>query len=283
MLQYTWAYIVFGKSCLSSCRTLWVCFSSGFFVGVFFPLYSASLQAGFSAFEMSPLFTLRSSWIKYNNCWKLNEPADLEKKTKKTSQTNNKKQQPQDNSLNIFTEQIFTGQLFSLTITSMRILCFIMFLLSFQKRNLPYGKWSGFLGDHKTALLSLRRACCICGACDCLWSPGPPECAFSIKDQKRFFLSSLCCLCMYSFSIRVRNSHTLQRNLTSEIISEVPFGFDVSSCLVHGLYNQVSSHSGFLKKKRIIIIQTFIFENFGTFRPLSEIRMGGAFSNIIWQ
>lgn len=48
------------------------------FVGVFFPLYSASLQAGFSAFEMSPLSTRRSSWIKYNNCWKLNEPADLE-------------------------------------------------------------------------------------------------------------------------------------------------------------------------------------------------------------
>lgn len=27
--------------------------------------------------------------------------------------------------------------------------------------------------------------------------------------------------------------------------------------------------------------QTFIFENFGTFRPLSEITMGGAFFNIL--
>lgn len=44
-----------------------------------------------------------------------------------TNQTNNKEQQPQDYSLNIFTEQIFTGQLFSLTITSMRILCSLCF------------------------------------------------------------------------------------------------------------------------------------------------------------
>lgn len=36
-----------------------------------------------------------------------------------TIQTNNKKQQPHDNSLTIFTEQIFTGQLFCFTITSM--------------------------------------------------------------------------------------------------------------------------------------------------------------------
>ena len=44
-----------------------------------------------------------------------------------TIQTKNKKQQPQENSLNIFTEQIFTGQLFSLTITSLSIFCSLCF------------------------------------------------------------------------------------------------------------------------------------------------------------
>lgn len=142
---------------------VWVLCWCFLFCFVFFHLYSASLQAGFSAFEMSPLFTLRSSWIRYNNCWKLHEPADLEygsNQWQKATTTRKK------NSSNIFAEQIFTGQLFSLT--SIRIFCSLCFYFISKKRNLPYGKWSGFLGDHKTALLSLQRACCICGACDCL-------------------------------------------------------------------------------------------------------------------
>lgn len=46
--------------------------------------------------------------------------------------------------------------------------------------------------------------------------------------------------------------------------------------------NQVSSHSGFLnEEEEKQMVQTFIFENFGAFRPLSEIAVGGAFSNIL--
>lgn len=152
------------QSCLSSCRTLWVCFSLGFRWCFFFPRYSASLQAGFSAFKMSPLFTLRSSWIKYNNCWKLNEPADLEYKSNQQQKatTTGFKQFEYFYWADFYRAAIFFNNI------SYAYFVFIMFLLSFQKRNLPYGRWSGFLGDHKTALLSLRRACCICGACDCI-------------------------------------------------------------------------------------------------------------------
>lgn len=167
------------------------CFSS-VFLSVF-SLLSASLQAGFSAFEMLPLFTLRSSRITYNNCWKL-KWASRPRNTIQNPST--KSNNHSDNSLTIFTKQIFTGQLFSFTITSMLSLGALCFYFLSKKRNLPYGRWSGFLGDHKTALLSLRRAYCICGACDRLWSPGPPECAFSMKDQTGFFFNSLCCLCM---------------------------------------------------------------------------------------
>lgn len=42
---------------------------------------------------------------------------------------------------------------------------------------------------------------------------------FSIKDPKRFFFSSLCCLCVYSFSIHVRI--LLFCRETSEILSKV--------------------------------------------------------------
>lgn len=121
-----------------------------------------------------------------------------------TIQTNNKKQQPQDNSLNIFTEQIFTGQLFSLTISSMRILCSLCFYFLSKKETCH-------MESGVVSLVIIKLPYCLCGELvvsvelvTAYKNPGPPECAFSIKDQKRFFLSSLCCLCMYSFSIHVR-------------------------------------------------------------------------------
>lgn len=49
-------------------------------------------------------------------------------------QPNNKKQQPQIHSLSIFTEQIFTGQLFSLTVTSLCIFCSKCFYFLSKKK-----------------------------------------------------------------------------------------------------------------------------------------------------
>lgn len=48
---------------------------------------------------------------------------------------------------------------------------------------------------------------------------------------------------------------------------------DVLALSVHGLYNQVPHIQAFLKKKKEEEEknETFIFENFGTFQPLSEI------------
>lgn len=118
----------------------------------------------------SMLFTLMPRWIKDNNSLKLNEPADLEKKT---IQTNNKKQQLQENSLNIFTEQIFKGQLFSLTVTSQCIFfsfLFIMFLLSFKRKNETCHMESGSI-----SLVIIKLPYCLCRElvvsvepCDCL-------------------------------------------------------------------------------------------------------------------
>ena len=73
-----------------------------------------------------------------------------------TIQTNNKKQQPQDNSLNIFTEQIFTGQLFSLTITSMRILCSLCFYFLSKKETCH-------MESGVVSLVIIKLPYCLCG------------------------------------------------------------------------------------------------------------------------
>ena len=75
---------------------------------------------------------------------------------KNTIQTNNKKQQPQDNSLNIFTEQIFTGQLFSLTITSMRILCSLCFYFLSKKETCH-------MESGVVSLVIIKLPYCLCG------------------------------------------------------------------------------------------------------------------------
>lgn len=73
-----------------------------------------------------------------------------------TIQTNNKKQQPQDNSLNIFTEQIFTGQLFSLTISSMRILCSLCFYFLSKKETCH-------MESGVVSLVIIKLPYCLCG------------------------------------------------------------------------------------------------------------------------
>lgn len=115
---------------------------------------------------------------------------------------------------------------------------FIPFLFSFQKKR----KETRHMKSGVVSLVIMKLPYCLCRElvvsvepCDCFSRPSPPECAFPTKDQNRFFFKSLCCLCMYLNTCW--KSHNLQRNLTSEILSEVFFGFYLFSVWVHGLYN----------------------------------------------
>lgn len=151
MLQYTWAYIVFGKRCLSSCRTLWVCFSLGF--SLMFCFLSILRLCGLASVLLRcrlflPDGPIGSKWITVESL--------MSQLIKNTIQTNNKKQQPQDNSLNIFTDQIFTGQLFSLTITSMRILCSLCFYFLSKKETCH-------MESGVVSLVIIKLPYCLCG------------------------------------------------------------------------------------------------------------------------
>lgn len=123
-----------------------------FFFSLVFSLLSASLQAGFSAFEMLPLFTLGSNRISYNNCWKLNEPAELEYNSEPTTKSNNHS----DDGLTIFTEQIFTGQLFSFTITSMLFLGALCFYFLSKKETCH-------MEGGVVSLVIIKLPYCLCG------------------------------------------------------------------------------------------------------------------------
>lgn len=108
MLQYTWAYIVFGKSCLSSCRTLWVCFS---LFSYFFSLSSVDVSVHFIYLffiGVLPALCISAGWLQcffffFKCClflpWdpagsptiivqSLNEPADREIRLRKKKQKN---------------------------------------------------------------------------------------------------------------------------------------------------------------------------------------------------
>ncbi|MEQ2202673.1 hypothetical protein XENOCAPTIV_011855 [Xenoophorus captivus] len=86
--------------------------------------------------------------------------------------------------------------------------------------------------------------------CDCFLSPGPPECAFPVKDQNKFFFNSLCCLCMYFFFKTCWKSHTLQRNLTSESLSEVSLDLTCSLFVYMVCTTRFLWIQDFLKEKK---------------------------------
>lgn len=143
----------------------------------------------------------------------------------KTIQTNNKKKS-NNNKETVWLfllSKFFIRQLFSLTITSLHIFCsFCFYFLSKKEKKETRHMESGVVSlvIMKLPYRLCRELVVSVELCDCFLSPGPPKCAFPIKDQNRFFFNSLRCLCMYFFFNTCWKSHTLQRDL-SEILSEV--------------------------------------------------------------